>query len=102
MKTAEEFLKEKKIWLGTKVVDMTAPEKHYDLEELMEEYASQQWISVEDRLPEHLQDIVFYSDFKNTHCGIFNAAVGLNQFLSAGRDMALVTHWMPLPTPPTT
>jgi hypothetical protein len=36
--TAKDFLKSKKIWLGTKISDMNAPENYFDLENLLEDY----------------------------------------------------------------
>jgi hypothetical protein len=35
---AKDYLKSKNIWLGTKVADMNAPEKYFELEHLLEEY----------------------------------------------------------------
>ena len=35
---AKDFLKSKKIWLGTNVADMNAPENYFNLEDLLEEY----------------------------------------------------------------
>lgn len=35
---AKDYLKNKKIWLGTKVADMNAPENYFELEHLLEDY----------------------------------------------------------------
>ena len=35
---AKDYLKSKKIWLGTKVADMNAPENYFELEHLLEDY----------------------------------------------------------------
>ena len=35
---AKDYLKSKKIWLGTKVSDMNAPENYFELEHLLEDY----------------------------------------------------------------
>ena len=35
---AKDYLKSIKIWLGTKVADMNAPENYFELEHLLEEY----------------------------------------------------------------
>ena len=57
-----------------------------------------EWISVEDKLPEDGQKVLF-SRFneKGVYCGdyLFNRG-----FASQGRDYYYITHWMPLPEPP--
>jgi len=35
---AKDYLKSKNIWLGTTVADMKAPENHYSLEKMLEQY----------------------------------------------------------------
>lgn len=35
---AKDYLKSKKIWLGTKVADMNAPENYFELKHLLEDY----------------------------------------------------------------
>ena len=80
----------------------------------MEQYASQfkqpsEWISVEDRLPNHDADILFY-DFgyneRKIHQAIFvtkDLFHRANMFISSEGgyfDLSHVTHWQPLPTPP--
>jgi hypothetical protein len=103
MKTAKEFLKEKKIWLGTKVVDMTAPEKYYDLEELMEEYATQQWISIEKRKPDYDIPVIVYCKLWGTYSAIYKYLGGnFGEWLDFnGKSVVPPKCWMPFPTPPT-
>ena len=103
MKTSKEFLKGKKIWLGTKVADMRAPEKHYDLEELMEEFASQSpWISVEDRLPELSERVMCHDDVVDMYFdAIYNGGMEFFMKVQVQFIKMRVSSWMPLPTPPT-
>ena len=35
---AKDYLKGKKIWLGTKVADMNVPENYFELEHLLDDY----------------------------------------------------------------
>ena len=87
---------------------------HETVLNVMEEYASQfkqpsEWISVEDRLPNHDADILFY-DFgyneRKIHQGIFvtkDLFHRANMFISSEGgyfDLSHVTHWQPLPTQP--
>lgn len=64
-----------------------------------------EWISVDDRLPELLQDVLCYrgnfkGDLMNTYTylgqGMWKDDYGINY--STEEDG--ITHWMPLPTPP--
>ena len=54
----------------------------------------QEWISVEDRLPKPLQDVLVFTDDGEIKISF--------TFMSEGFDWLSrkVTHWMPLPTPP--
>jgi hypothetical protein len=56
-----------------------------------------EWISVKDRLPENLDEVVIYvSDY-----GIDIAFYSNQSFFDYNSDGILsVTHWMPLPKPP--
>jgi hypothetical protein len=54
-------------------------------------YRKQEWISVEDRLPEKYQDVLVYRDY----------SFDIDFVMSEGRFcIDGVTHWMPLPEPP--
>ena len=61
---------------------------------------NQQWISVEDRLPDELQDVLSFS----IHDGVFQSIYRANKFK---KTLVVwlhneVTHWMPLPSSPST
>lgn len=62
-----------------------------------------EWISVKDRLPYHFQQVLVYSEYSDGSPAVFiefynGTKIG---FLGVGgkRDK-FVTHWMPLPPPP--
>ena len=59
----------------------------------------QEWISVEDRLPEDGQIVLTY---KNGICDIQTYEARRNGWLCKGWfwSMATVTHWMTMPQPP--
>lgn len=66
------------------------------------------WISVEDRLPELSQDVIiirsrngtFYlPDIANYYGGEFFPTYDLPDDIDFNADW--ITHWMPLPEPPT-
>ena len=55
----------------------------------------QKWISVKDRLPEQGQEVIVYSG------GVLKPTVFAYQFWNKNYDSwARITHWMPLPEPP--
>ncbi len=65
-----------------------------------------EWINVEDRLPEKDGMYLIFSPYTNKEGGI----VYCNRFLTKGNpifppnsfeSISKVTHWMPLPIPPT-
>ena len=57
-----------------------------------------QWISVDDRLPNELQDVLSFDDFNGIGHTIYRAKA----FKKANVvwEQTNVTHWMPLPSPP--
>ena len=61
------------------------------------------WIPVTERLPEELQEVLTYSDFRGTNgfedCEYQIAYLYNGKFNILNRPEC-VTHWMPLPQPP--
>ena len=57
----------------------------------------QEWISVDDRLPEHDEIVIICTDENFIYAG---ELVGDTWFLDNDSWTATVTHWMPLPEPP--
>lgn len=64
----------------------------------------QEWISVNDRLPEYDQVVLCYKDDRGVRIGKHMPATyadGVVAFKDLARDYAFgATHWMPLPKPP--
>lgn len=59
-----------------------------------------QWISVDDRLPEDLQKVLYYFELTGVTAGKYD--LGSNSFYSnKGWLCGDVTHWQPEPEPPT-
>lgn len=58
------------------------------------------WISVKDRLPEEGQEVLVSTKSKNGQRNVDKGYIlpGKNRFVHRGT--AEVTHWMPLPEPP--
>lgn len=58
------------------------------------------WISVKDRLPERMQDVLVIVQMGDD-CFYEVAALNKSLWLGLGNayDIKCVTHWMPLPTP---
>jgi hypothetical protein len=57
-----------------------------------------EWISIDDRLPKIAEDVIVFSDNK------FQIDIGFrmnNKWHSDRGELPTVTHWMPLPNPPT-
>ena len=63
-----------------------------------------EWINVKDRLPEDLEDILFF-DGKDIFKGHISKSY-MDEFHTwvsvSGNGIYDVTHWMPLPEPPQT
>lgn len=60
-----------------------------------------EWISVEDRLPDQGQPVIYWFSLLGVFAGKFERLNGTNLF--SGERGFLgdeVTHWMPLPEPP--
>ncbi len=58
------------------------------------------WIDVNDRLPEHRTTILVYTDSKRL-VALYNADDGFYVFPHENYLDRCVTHWQPLPEPPT-
>lgn len=71
----------------------------------------EEWISVKDMLPEVFDEVLVYDTFGDNHISIAwrettprkNGIVDWywNSQMSYPEDLTHVTHWMPLPEPPT-
>ena len=57
----------------------------------------QEWISVDDRLPEKDEIVIICTDENFIYAG---ELIGDTWFLDNDSWTATVTHWMPLPLPP--
>jgi hypothetical protein len=60
----------------------------------------QGWISVEERLPEKLIDVLTFSEKENEYFIDKLTGEGYWEFGTDEHGKPLVTHWQPLPTPP--
>ena len=58
----------------------------------------QEWISVEDELPEDQEEVLVCTRSKNGIRNIDKGYMAIDRFIHRGR--AEVTHWMPMPNPP--
>ena len=56
----------------------------------------QEWISVEDRLPEDQEEVLVCTRSKNGIRNIDKGYMAIDRFIHRG--CAEVTHWMPLPS----
>lgn len=54
------------------------------------------WIKVEDRLPDNMQDVLMYDKNRGRIIGFYSGG----QWGDDLRNYHQVTHWMPLPDPP--
>jgi hypothetical protein len=64
----------------------------------------QQWISVKDRLPESISDVLILTTEKESHVGYYRSSDNdwnmYNRCCSFHMQLHNVTYWMPLPAPP--
>lgn len=66
--------------------------------EYIERGTAQEWISVKDRLPKNNEIVIICTDKNFIYAG---ELIGDTWFLDNDSWTATVTHWMPLPQPPT-
>ena len=70
-------------------------------EELNAERVKQEWISVDERLPEHSQKVLVCDDRQNMVTAMYvTFDNGGFDWCTSVRLVYEVTHWMPLPEPP--
>ena len=58
----------------------------------------QEWVSVDDRLPEDQEEVLVCTHSKNGIRNIDKGYMAIDRFIHRGR--AEVTHWMPMPQLP--
>ena len=61
-----------------------------------------EWISVKDRLPKSYTALLLYGRL-NPYSAMYTQYVGFwdgEKWISDGKEIDGVTHWMPLPKPP--
>lgn len=64
-------------------------------------YRKQEWISVEERLPKHLEKVLVCDDKQNMFTALYVAYDnGGFDWCTSVRLVYKVTHWMPLPEAP--
>ena len=113
MKTKEEILKD---YESFKYTENGCDETHYYKDNVllaMEEYAAQpKWISVEERLPTELVEVLVYPEWNEIPVqaylknGVWKGSVETTEMMKDGyvNDREFInikiTHWMPLPTAP--
>jgi len=73
-----------------------------EITKALENYFKQsEWISVEERLPEHLEKVLVYDEMGNMNTAIFlHYDNGNVDWCTSVRLNRQVTHWMPLPEAP--
>lgn len=76
------------------VMQVIDEQKTVDAAELLRD----QWLSVEDRLPETEEEVLVLTISKNGNINVDKGYFANGRFVHRGS--AVVTHWMPLPEPP--
>ena len=69
----------------------------YDIQHMPTLTQLNEWVSVEDRLPEEKQRVIVRCERVGTSVGWI---LWGNWMADIGPDAGKVTHWMPLPAPP--
>ena len=71
------------------------------LHEFLQSIADKQWISVEDRLPEIGVDVLVFVNNRYESIKTFPMIIARLTHTSSWPTTRDITHWMPLPEPPT-
>lgn len=72
----------------------------YNLQTKINTYCAPQWISVKDRLPETIDDVIVCNEYGTVYSAWYN---NNNMWVYALTDVIItckITHWMPMPKPP--
>ena len=59
------------------------------------------WISVKERLPEVVQNVIVCNTWNDMEIAWFNGVEFTVEFRDEDIPLKHTTHWMPLPEPPT-
>ena len=60
-----------------------------------------EWISIQDRLPDDMQEVIVYSVDGGVESGVYYSEGCFDYYDVSNRSILVnVTHWMPLPNPP--
>lgn len=60
-----------------------------------------EWINVKDRLPERYKSCIVCSEHGNIRIGYYDRSDQWVESRYNGNLVKYITHWMPLPAPPT-
>ena len=82
---------------GCSLRDGEAEEYHAMFATMLEESMPNEWVSVEERLPEEKQRVIVRCEHVGTSVGWI---LWGNWMTDIGPDAGKVTHWRPLPAPP--
>lgn len=59
------------------------------------------WISVKDRLPDNIKDVIVYDEYGLMYLAYYHPFRKYWLYVFTGKECAhKITHWMPLPEPP--
>lgn len=90
-------------WIGTRCVKVGDGHEMYKAFIAGYQAAAPQWISVKDRLPDSWDE--YLVNIRNHRCELATFTDFINSWCLTGSDAAGleddITHWMPLPKPPT-
>lgn len=63
-------------------------------------YRKQEWISVDERLPETNEEVLVYSSVGKIYTACYIRVDGIEFWFENIDGFREITHWMPLPPPP--